>query len=114
MRTLGGDVKYAAGSEVRLMASTTYSDECVLLAQGRKGNEYLQCDPRLHQLTRKVTADAEGKFEFPNVSAGRYYVETQVYWTVPSQGLLFQNQGGPIGAYVDIRESETTKIILSR
>lgn len=113
MKTMVGDVKYAAGSNVLLVPATQYVEECVFLARNNPYSK-LDCDPRVRTLGKSTQADGEGKFRFENLSIGRFYVETSVVWYIPN-GLFPLPQGGNVGNYVEIKnDGETAKVILTR
>lgn len=49
------------------------------------------------QYRRETRCDAEGKFKFPNVSAGTYFITTSVEWTVG-----YKPQGGTLMLHVSL------------
>lgn len=59
---------------------------------------------------RSVTADADGKFRFLNIPAGRYYVRTEVTWEI---GNYYPTQGGLVGTPVDVLDGKSVEIVLN-
>lgn len=115
LRTVGGDVKTAAGREVILQPATSYA------ARWWGGSEeYLvwpeaQLDPRLDRYLRKQTADASGRFSFKNIPAGDYFVSAPVTWQryVPSIDMM-RTEGGVVYKRVTIGGSDPVEVILTR
>lgn len=66
--------------------------------------------PGFRKARRTVTADAEGRFRFSDVPAGKYYASTAISWIVGQ----YSYQGGLIGQPVEVRDGNTTEVILSR
>jgi hypothetical protein len=110
LKTKGGDVKYAAGNEVRLVPKTSYSTEWwqrVVL-----GNENLgSVDERAKVYTRVTIADGEGRFKFENLPPGSYYAFTIITWQVPSQYGL-KETGGVAGGEYRVAEGQRLEVIL--
>lgn len=81
LKTVGGDVKVAAGSTVTLDPVTSYSRHWWQQA----GKYYarrnvIPPDPRFREFRKTTVADAEGRFKFRKLPAGSYYVRTTVTW----------------------------------
>jgi hypothetical protein len=57
---------------------------------------------------RSTTADAEGRFKFTDVPAGKYYVSTTVSWMVG-----YAYQGGLVGQAVEVTEGKTAEVMLT-
>ena len=114
LKTLGGDVKTAAGETVYLNPVTSYSTHAYTASVGTT-RPMAQPDPRLFQYMKSVTADGTGRFAFKNVPAGDYYVVTQVTWQAPVgyQGAL-RTQGGVVHKRVSVRSGEAAEVILTR
>jgi len=114
LKTLGGDVKTAAGEGVYLNPVTSYSTYAYTASDGDQ-RPMAPPDQRLLQYVKSVTADATGRFTFKNVPPGDYYVTTKVTWQAPTgyQGAL-STQGGVLRKRVTAKNSESTEVILTR
>jgi hypothetical protein len=110
-KTVGGDVKYGAGSLVSLNPITTYSEQWFDAAHVRHA-PITAGDPRQDAYIRTVQADGGGNFHFSNVPPGKYFVSGVVMWQAPTQFGL-SNQGGRLTNRVDVKDGETTRIILT-
>jgi len=109
MKTRGGEVRTAAGNEIHLDPVTTYS-----MQREKVGSSRLTpIDPRYREYFNSVDwgpinwfTDAEGKFELENIPPGEYYIMTSVTWEAPvkKQKLVWDPYGGVLGkgAYVDV------------
>jgi hypothetical protein len=82
-RTKGGDVKIAAGARVTLDPVAPCSTEAInkIVVQGSKLEEGAHLDPVMLRHRRSVVADAQGRFTFDRVPAGRYYAVCLIQWT---------------------------------
>ncbi len=109
LRTMIGEVRYAAGEIVLLMPATAYTRELVSDTTTAPSN----LDPRLKQYGPQTQADGEGKFEFTDLPPCTYIVITQVYWQVPS-GYSSFTQGGVVRKEVTAVDGKTVKAILTR
>lgn len=104
----GGGVVKAAGREVTLDPETSIGTDWWTRAGTKwRSRSEVHSSPNFRKARRVVIADADGKFTFKNIPAGRYYLRTDVTWEVASQ-----IQGGLIGKLVEIKEGETAEIIL--
>ncbi len=108
-RTLGGDVRYAAGNEVILMAADAHTRE---FAQRLSQGQSVEADARIDDYIRTTIADDEGEFRFNNLPPCRYIVIAHVFWQVPDP--LYPNQGGVLADEVTVSEGETVELILTR
>ncbi|MCS2167584.1 hypothetical protein [Scandinavium manionii] len=111
LKTVGGDVKVAAGSSVVLMPKTTYTDFQFSICNG-----YVRCeqeDMRAAKYEKVTTADAEGKFEFNDVAPGDYYVQTTVTWMRPSSAGLVQ-EGGALMAKATVKAGAKNTVMVTR
>jgi len=87
LKTRGGEVRYAAGDDVFLDPATDYQMALYLKDSGGK---FLDSngDPVLNPVASKgwrkyrrtTIADAEGRFRFDKLPAGKYYVTSNVRW----------------------------------
>jgi hypothetical protein len=57
-----------------------------------------------------TTADADGKFRFQGLAAGKYYARTEVTWEV---GSYEPTQGGLVGQIVEVTDNQSKEIILN-
>ena len=57
---------------------------------------------------RTTTADADGRFKFSDLPAGKYYITTTVSWTVG-----YAYQGGLIGQVIEVTDGKSADVILS-
>lgn len=115
LKTVGGDVKTAAGNAVYLNPVTSYSEQWYASYVTNRPLDPADPDPRLKEYLRETTADGEGRFEFTDVPAGEYFVTTSVVWGVPtgSYGTISQ-QGGTVTKRISVKDGETIKIIITR
>ncbi len=116
MRQRGGGTVTCAGTTVTLVPETPYSSErlsmlygsvdrgyCPMYRQLRFENE----DARYRAATRQTKCDAQGAFEFDQVSDGNFYVISMIVWGVRTV------EGGSLMQRVTLRGNETKKIVLS-
>ena len=108
----GGSVVKAAGRNVTLDPATTIGDEW----WGKAGKYWahrhvLPPSPAFIKARRTVVADADGKFSFKAIPAGKYYVRTEVTWEV---GGYVPTQGGLVGQLVEVRPNDSKEVILNQ
>lgn len=113
LKTKGGDVKYAAGERSCIMPDIQY------LAQFHEKfkTHTVVNHPSWLELTKCVTADSEGRFEFKNLPAGKWVATSNVSWIVPicnMYGCYDSYQGGDLSKKFETIDGELTKVILSR
>jgi hypothetical protein len=108
LKTRSGDVKFAAGNKVTLVPVTAYSNQWyeIQIVQDRRLES---ADPRYPNYYWQQTADGEGRFEFKDLPAGEYYINTYVFWEAGST-----NQGGWIAKKITLKENEELRVILTR
>jgi len=111
LKTIGGDVKKAAGEMVLLNPVTSYSQQWFDVVYWRNGSLTDQ-DPSYMQYVRTTVADAEGRFTFKEVPAGRYFLTTRIVWGVPTRGGLAY-QGGYVAKQITVVDGEM-EIILTK
>jgi len=117
LRQSGGGVVTCAGSIVDLFPRTRYADERIRHLYGSTlGGVNYGSDPTFVpessayiKLTRTAQCDAEGDFEFSNVPAGKFYVQTDVVWVVARA-----QQGGPILKPVDVARGQKVTVLLTQ
>ena len=94
LRQKGGGVVSCAGSEVLLIPKGAYSTERmerlfgIATVKGYNpagfGRRAPAAPEGFFSATRETTCDIDGKFEFKNLSAGSYFITTDVFWTASS------------------------------
>ncbi len=117
LRQSGGGVVTCAGSTVYLFPRTKYADERIRHLYGSTlgGVNYavnitfVPESSAYIKLTRTAQCDAEGDFEFSNVPAGKFYVQTDVVWVVARA-----QQGGPILKPVDVARGQKVTVLLTQ
>jgi hypothetical protein len=103
----GGGVVKAAGRTVTLDPATSVGAEWWTKAGTKWAHRSLTPPSPGFAKARKTTvADAEGKFKFSGLAAGRYYVLTDVTWEIPGQ-FGTSTQGGLVGSLVEVKEGST-------
>ena len=111
LKTVGGDVKYAAGNRVWLYPATSMTTEWY--EKVIKGGHPLKAgDERMMQHSKMTLGDGTGNFEFDSVVAGDYYVVSQVSWGVPN-GYFVNYTGGAVHAKVHVNDGEMKRVILT-
>lgn len=112
LRTVGGDVKYGAGSDVYLQPVTAYTKQWyeVNILGGR---QLENPDPRATLGQLSTQADGNGNFTFNNVPPGNYFLSSAVRWSAPSQyGLV--PQGGVIVKIITVSDGKQTSQLLAQ
>lgn len=111
-KTVGGDVKFAAGNSISLNPVTVYSTEFynTLVIQQKA---ITAPDTRAAQYNRTTIADGNGNFEFHKLPAGEYYVTTILTWSAPGMNGPVPT-GAALGAKVSVGPGETAKVIVTR
>ena len=119
LRRKDGVTVDAAGEIVRLIPVTPYAEERFRrLYNGKKfaGGVFAPHqdppDPQYAKLLRETKAEANGTFSFDNVSAGRYFIATQLQYQHDSKYFL---DGGSVYDEVTVtgKELEPVKVVLS-
>ncbi len=109
---VGGGVVKAAGRTVTLDPATSVGNEW----WGKAGKIWAfrsltPPSPGFAKVRRTTVADADGRFKFTALAAGKYYVRTEVTWEI---GGYEPTQGGLVGQLVEIRDSQTSEVILNQ
>lgn len=113
LRTMVGEVRYGAGSEVLLNPVTTYSTFWYA-NQYQKGHRLTAPDPSIEPYIIKTQADGEGRFRFENVPPGDYYLTSSVFWQVPLGRFSSTQSGGFISQRITVENDKETRQILTR
>lgn len=113
LKTLGGDVKYAAGNPVYMLPVSDYTTEWFDAVIVRGTSVTSAADTATGKFERVATADGAGKFRFTGVAAGKYYLWSAVYWSVASYGGLSQT-GGQAYATITVAAGDSVNAILTR
>ena len=111
LKTRGGDVKTAAGSQVILNPVTSYSLEWYEKFY-LQGIRLAPSDPRMESYLKIQVADGDGRFNFKNVPPGEYFVTVMITWEAATgyRGSL-QRQGGGIVKRIKIKDGEEIDVI---
>ena len=125
--TRGDDVKPAAGRTVALHPDSEAIREYYATATtGDENRNYTLFRPPPEAFTKITIADATGTFQFEGLSPGHYFVVTSVNWThfagfnytrIGAFGWLnlqWATEGGLMFRGVEVKEGQTTKIVLTR
>jgi hypothetical protein len=110
-----------AGGEAQLLPAGDYAAEMMRIVFGNEARGYapLSSSPRypaaiaadFKSTVRRVACDAEGRFRFDGVPAGRWYVFSNVVWrAVGAEGAL---QGGALMQRIDVAEGARTTVLLA-
>ncbi|MDF3936642.1 hypothetical protein [Pseudomonas citronellolis] len=111
LKTRSGATRTAAGQDVALIPATRYMEPMYQAYQQQRpiGSP----DPRAKIYTRLARADAEGRFSFDRVPAGRYYLTCDVSWEVPGTNGPTR-AGAFIVAPLSLRQGEVVEVELTR
>jgi len=116
LRQNGGGVVTCAGATVYLLPATSYAVERMRYTYGSSAGglnnrpkiNFYPDYPEYYQLMRKTSCDAQGNFEFNNVSPGSYFVVTSVVWKVG-----YSIQGGNLMRPVEVRDGVNSSIVIT-
>lgn len=113
LRRNDGVVVFGAGSKVTLVPDSTYARERMRhiygtrnISQGQVNVDSAPIDYVTY--TKQTVADAEGKFSFPDLVAGTYYVVGSVIWRVGNSP-----QGGSLRKLVVLGPDENRMLIVN-
>jgi hypothetical protein len=109
LKTRGGDVKFGAGADVFLYPSVSYSRE---INSAPQFSQIQGRDSEWGKYIKSTTADGHGNFEFNNISAGQYFIETNITWQVPGK-YGSTTTGGLVRKTIDVPKDGTLKVILT-
>ena len=122
--TRGGNIKTCAGNEVFLIPDSPYAKfrmqvfygglERGFLGSRRSFAQREHPDPDYVKTSRKAVCDADGRFTFSRLPAGRYYVVTTVVWEAATGwGGRPELQGGDIMLGVDVAADDEQVIVVT-
>ena len=113
---VGGGTVTCAGRQVTLVPRSTYADERMQIIygnlQGGVGTgQVAESDPMSYSnyvsATKDTTCNAQGFFQFNNLSDGEYYVVTKIIWG------QYGAQGGNLMRAVKVSGGQTVEIVLA-
>ena len=113
LKTVGGDVKYGAGTEVYLIPVTSYSEQWYDIVFNQHKVPVIS-DPRQTPYVRIVQADGAGNFKFEDVPPGKYFARADVTWSAPSQYGGLALQGGPMANRISVSNGKITRTMITR
>ena len=103
LRTVIGEVRTCAGSEVLLLPVTEYSAERMWITYGNiSGGRSLEDqkpddpDPRYWRDALYSMCDAEGDFLFTGVPPGEYFITSSVWWEAPQSAYYSSTEGADL------------------
>lgn len=120
-KTVGGDIKLAAGNKIMLLPLTPYLEELLKLKANKGALTDIDANPDVINYKRETIADASGRFKFENLKTGKYYLETDISWGVPNVQCVknlgcyntTQTTGGTLtGLAVITQDRQTIEVIL--
>jgi hypothetical protein len=117
----GGLSRTCAGGEAQLLPASAYAAEMMRIVFGSETRGYapLASSPRypaniaadFKSTVRRIGCDAEGRFRFDAVPAGRWYVFSNVIWR--SAGGEAVPEGGALMQRIDVVEGARTNVLLT-
>ncbi|MET0947058.1 MAG: hypothetical protein ABWY17_01225 [Pseudomonas sp.] len=114
LKTLGGEVKYGAGSTVYLFPVTSYSEQWWRLTQIEM-KPIAAPDPKHDKYIRTTQADGTGTFKFTDIPPGPYFIDAEVTWFAPTgYGGGLEKQGGVIAHRIKVDNDKTTRIMITQ
>jgi len=118
-KTRGGDVKVAAGEIVYLIPGTAYESEQAKFEHDFASAieaGFVSITPAFAsealEFRREARADAEGRFRFDRIPAGKWLVECEIFWEVPGR-LGLEKTGGLGLVVVEVVEGETKEVLVT-
>jgi hypothetical protein len=117
----GGASRTCAGGEAQLLPASAYAAEMMRIVFGSEARGYapLASSPRypaniaadFKSTVRRIGCDAEGRFRFDSVPAGRWYVFSNVIWR--SGGGEAAPEGGALMQRIDVAEGARANVLLT-
>lgn len=114
--TVGGDVKKGAGESVVMFPATKYGDQRYYEQVIHGKYAAVPEDSRYQLYVLKKTTDGDGRFEFRDVPPGKWYIVSNVRWSIfepGSYGPVERKQGGSVSDTIYVRNGAVTDAILS-
>jgi hypothetical protein len=109
LRQKGGGVVTCAGSKVALIPATSFFREVIgHLKAGRRVAAMEQLDSSYRPMLKQSQCDAQGNFQFRDVPSGKWFVFTEVKWTVG-----YNQQGGTLLREIELQPGRSEKALLS-
>jgi len=111
LKTVGGDVKYAAGSVVFLCREALreqFEQEAKRVLLGRQDGI-----GEFTRTCRRMKADAEGRFEFADLGVGTYFIATVISWGTFSAETMITNGGWATEPFAIRTEGERARVIVN-
>lgn len=117
MKTVGGEVRYAAGNTILLIPDTAYARERFQKLYGESkcnsgGIRFDKDDPNYIRMARTTKANGEGRFRFEGLAPGSYFIATQLTWGVPSEYGV-QTTGCNIYEKAVVHQGEAVEVIMT-
>jgi len=114
LKTVGGDVKVAAGDKVSLTPATALIKEMRdMRNHGIEPANFTQdVLAKISDTFKNTIADAQGNFEFTDLPSGEYLLEVNIEWGVAGQYGVY-NSGHLVCKYVTVTDGATAKVILT-
>jgi hypothetical protein len=122
--TKGGDIKRGAARQVFLIPETSFLTARVKATDdwyptfdwlGFSGTDS-ETIAKAWGHTRITVADVDGKFAFTKVPAGKYLIETQLFWQYPSCGMFgckTADTGAVLRKHVEVTENAVIELQLT-
>lgn len=116
LKTRGGEVRVGAGNSITLFPDDVWTQRVLDLMRAGASIEQLPSAPRdyIAKTIRITQADAQGNFEFKNLPAGRYRLNTTITWEVPSRYRGLELTGGEVQVVEMLKDGESRRVMLTR
>ena len=120
MSTPGGARQTCAGGEAQLVPAGAYSAQMMRIVFGNDVRGFVPLATARYptnmvadfgKTVRRIGCDAEGRFRFDNVPAGRWYVFSNVVF--PRGAGDAKPQGGALMRGIDVAEGSRTQVLLT-
>lgn len=111
-KTMGGDVKYAAGEKIYLIPKTSYTTEFIDAKSKLSNINIESLNGHIFSVGRVATGNGAGQFIFKDIVPGVYYVYTQIVWHYYQGGYLAQT-GGPAWAEAIAQPGDSTYVVVT-
>jgi len=116
----GGVSRTCAGSEAQLFPASAYATEMMRMVFGNDARGYVtiassprypaSIAPDFSRTVRRVGCDADGRFRFEAVPAGRWYIFANVIWGSAGDA---SPQGGALMQRIDVAEGGRANVLLA-